>query len=138
MKQIVASADERYTDLEFDKNHQIALSTETPVICKLELDGCESPLTFNCNITDVKNADLKIFLSTQHKEPTEKNCMRKVDRLKLFKFYADKKRPNFTDDDVLYLTLFSVLGCTITIRASKPVKVEENSDDDMVGVPPQF
>ena len=62
--------------------------------------------------------------------------MRKVDRLKLFKFYADKKKPNFTDDDVLYLTLFSVLGCTITIRATKPVKEEENSGDDMVGVPP--
>ena len=33
MKQIVASPDDKYTDLQFDKNHQMHLSSETPVMC---------------------------------------------------------------------------------------------------------
>ena len=120
MKHIVASADERYTGLEFDVGAQIALSKEIPVLCRVELEGCASPVTFHCNILDKKNADIKIFLSTQNKEPSENNCMRSVERLQLFKFYAEDKKPKFAATDVLYLSLLSILGCTVSIMASKP------------------
>ena len=100
-----------------------------PVLCKLALEGCDSPLTFYCNITDVKNADLKIFLSTQHKEPNAKACQRIVDRKRLFKFHAPNKRSVFGEEDVCYFSLLSVIGCTITIRAKRPEKEEEEEPD---------
>ena len=59
------------------------------MLCKVDLEGCYSPLTFHCSIVDTKNADLRIYLSTWHREPSEGHCMRKVERLKLFKFYQE-------------------------------------------------
>ena len=106
------------------------LSSETPVMCQLELEGCESPLIFNCSIIDTKNADLKIFMSTLHKEPNEKNNMKLVDRKKYFKFYALNRKPKFGENDMLFLTMYSVMGCTIQIKASKNEQIEEDEDSD--------
>ena len=89
MKCIVTSAEDRYTNLQFDNTHQFVVSPDNAVLCKLETEGCYSPLTFFCNILDVKNADLTIFMSTLHREPNQDNHMRKVERLKTFKFYQE-------------------------------------------------
>ena len=80
-------------------------------------------------MTDTKRADLTIYLSTQSREPNKDNYMRKVERLKKFKFYQETKRIHFKDDEVLYLTIESKIGCTITIRATKPEDSEPPSDD---------
>ena len=87
MKAIVASADDRYTDMSFDTPQNLVINPGNTVLCKIKLRGCFSPLTFHCDIIDIKNADLKIYLDTNHREPDENNHMRKVDRLKLFYFY---------------------------------------------------
>ena len=98
-------------------------------MCKLELECCKSPVTFHCTMTDTKRADLTMFLSTQCREPNKDNYMRKVERLKKFKFYQETKRIHFKDDEVLYLNIESQIGCTITIRATKPGDSEPSSDD---------
>ena len=56
--------------------------------------------------------------------------MRKVDRLKLFKFYQEKKRVRFTEDDICYLNIESNIGCTVTIRPTHPSDVDIPSDED--------
>ena len=91
MKAIVASADDRYTDMSFDTPKNLVINPGNTVLCKIKLHGCFSPLTFHCDIIDIKNADLKIYLDTNHREPDENNHMRKVDRLKLFYFYQENK-----------------------------------------------
>ena len=80
-------------------------------------------------MTDTKRADLTMYLSTQCREPNKDNFMRKVERLKKFKFYQETKRIHFKDDEVLYLSIESKIGCTITLRATKPEESEHNSED---------
>ena len=123
MNQIITSANEKYIKLGFDLSVQIALSKEFPVLCLLELEGCASPVTFHCDILDKKKADIKFFLSTSNKEPNAKNCMRSVERLQVFKFCTEGNQHNFAANDVLYLSLYSVLGCTVNIKARKPNEV---------------
>ena len=108
----------------------MVVSPGSSVLCKVNLDGCYSPLTFHCNIVDTKNADLKIFLSTLHREPNQNHFMRKVDRLKLFKFYQEKKRVRFNDDEICYLNIESNIGCTVTMKATHPSDIDIPSDED--------
>ena len=115
MKFVVASADDRYTNLSFDGHRRFVINPGNPVLCRLKLNGCETPVTFDCQILDIKHADLKIYLSTEHREPDEKNNMRKVERLKVFKFHSEKKN-KFGEDDVLYMSMVSSVGCTISLR----------------------
>ena len=80
-------------------------------------------------MTDTKRADLTMYLSTQSREPNKDNYMRKVERLKKFKFYQETKRIHFKDDEVLYINIESKIGCTITLRPTKPGETEPSSDD---------
>ena len=70
-----------------------------------------------------------MYLSTQNREPNKDNNMRKVERLRRFKFYQEKKRIHFNEDEVLYMTIESKIGCTISLRASKIQENELSSDD---------
>ena len=36
----------------------------------------------------------------------------------------------FNDDDICYISIASSIGCTVTIRASKPSEVDIPSDED--------
>ena len=87
MKSIVTSAEDRYTKLAFDQAQQLVITPDNALMCKIELEGCYSPLVFHCSILDTKNADLTIYLSTSHREPNASNCSRKVERLKTFRFF---------------------------------------------------
>ena len=73
-----------------------------------------------------------MYLSTIHKEPSEKNNMKMVDRKKLFKFHAANRKPKFHENDILYLTLFSLVGCTIQINVLRNEEVEEEEDSDEI------
>ena len=67
-----------------------------------------------------------------HKEPSEKNNMKAVDRKSLFKFHAYNRKPKFSENDILYLTLYSVMGCTIQIKVLRNVQDEEDEDSDEI------
>ena len=44
------------------------------MLCRLNLLGAESPVTFTVEIIHNKKADLKMYLSTEELEPNERNC----------------------------------------------------------------
>lgn len=133
MKQVVTTKEERYIDLRFFEWTKVVLVEETNMYLKLDLLGAESPVTFNCEIIDNSKADLQMYLSTQTQEPDDTHNERAVERMRIFKFTAQKKAPFFADDAVCYIMMYSVLGCTIKITASsqkiralaEPEKVKE-------------
>ena len=100
----------------------------------MELLGAESPITFTCEIIDNPKADLKIFLSTENPEPSEQKCQRVVERMRVFKFHAKKKKQRYFElGDICYITMHSFVGCTLKITGSstkvralvEPEKVKE-------------
>jgi len=111
----VSTKEERYIELGFNKFTKVVLVEETEMLLKLDLLGAESPVLFNVEITDNTKADLKMYLSTECNEPNEKNNQKAVDRMKSFKFTANKKAQYFHEDDICYIMMFSVLGCTVKI-----------------------
>ena len=48
IKFVVASADDRYTNLSFDTQKRFVINPGNPVLCRLKLKGCETPVTFHC------------------------------------------------------------------------------------------
>ena len=74
MKQIVTTKDERYIELRWFEWTKVVLVESTDMYLKINLLGAQSPVTFNCMILDNMKADLKLYLSTDHKEPSEKKC----------------------------------------------------------------
>ena len=133
MKQIVTAKEDRYIELQWFQFTKVVVVEETPMLCKLDLLGAESPVTFKVEIIDNSKADLMMYLSTECKEPNEKKNDRAVERMATFKFTAKKKALFFGDDDVCYITLESIVGCTVRIRPSstkiralaEPEKVKE-------------
>ena len=117
MKQVVTTKDERYIELSFFEKTKCVLVEETEMLFKLELLGAESPITFTCELLDNPKADLVMYLSTRHAEPSEKAHQRKVERMKTFKFLAHKKEAFFGADDVCYIMMRSNLGCTLSISS---------------------
>ena len=116
MRQIVMSREEKYIELTFNFDTPVIVPEKTDVLCKLALLGYKSPISLHCNITENKKADLTMYMSTQVKEPKISNCMRVVERLKLFYFSAKNKEKYFDANDYLYITVKSLAGCCITIR----------------------
>ena len=88
MKQIVTTKEERYIELRFNEFTKVVVVEETAMLLKLDLLGAESPVVFTCEMLDNTDADLRIYLSTEHPEPAEKKCQRMVDRMRVFKFSA--------------------------------------------------
>ena len=133
MKQIVTSKDDRYIEIKFHEWKKCVLVEETSMYFKMELLGAESPVTFSCELLDNTKADLKMYLSTDHREPNEKHCQRFVERMKRFKFSAKRKAKFFGDEDICYIMMESAIGCTLKITASSnrikalaaPEKVKE-------------
>ena len=133
MKQIVTTKEERYIDLAFNSFTDVVLVEDTEMHCKLNLLGAESPVTFTCDIVDNSKADLRMYLSTENPEPSEKKCMRVVERMRVFKFFAKKKQRFFHEDDICYVMMHSVVGCSLRIKAEsnkiralvEPEKVKE-------------
>mgnify|MGYP000872818242 CR=1 FL=1 len=70
MKQIVTTKEERYIELRFNEWTKCVLVEETDMYLKLDLLGAESPVVFTCEIIDNAKADVKMYLSTVHKEPS--------------------------------------------------------------------
>lgn len=133
MKEIVTTKEERYIELCFFEYTKTVLLEDSDMYFKLDLLGAESPVTFTCEIVDNFKADLKMYLSTEHKQPSEKNHQKMVERMKTFKFTAQKKAAFFSETDVCYITMHSDLGCTLRIKAAsnkiralaEPEKVKE-------------
>ena len=75
------------------------------MLLKLNAQGAESPILFQVEILDNVKADLKMFLSTENPEPSEKRCQRAVNRMRTFKFAAEKKARYFELDDVCYIKM---------------------------------
>ena len=71
MKQIVTTKHDRYIDIMFYEWKKCVIVEETAMYFKLELLGAESPVTFSCELLDNTKADLRIYLSTDHREPSE-------------------------------------------------------------------
>ena len=88
MKQIVTTKEERYIELRFNEFTKVVVVEETAMLLKLDLLGAESPVVFTCEMLDNTDADLRIYLSTEHPEPDEKKCQRSVERMRVFKFGA--------------------------------------------------
>ena len=133
MKQIVTTKEERYIELSFNNFTKVVLVEDTEMHCKLNLLGAESPVTFTCEIMDNQKADLRMFLATDNPEPNEKKCMRAVERMRVFKFFAKKKARYFHEDDICYVMMHSGVGCSLKIKAesnkiralAEPEKVKE-------------
>jgi len=94
---------------------------------KMECAGYLGPITFNC--WHIKNSyvDFKVFLSLKHQLPNAKNCMKswncskdpkkhkdRTNPLDRFSFNQPDQKP-FSDDEVLYISFYSELGCKIII-----------------------
>ena len=105
MKQIVTTKEERYIELKFFEWTKVVVVEETPMYLKLDMLGAESPVKFTCEILDNSKADLKLYLSTDNPEPSEKKCERMVERMKVFKFAAKKKAAFFHDEDICYIMM---------------------------------
>ena len=118
MRQIVSTKEERYIELGFKSFTKVVLVEGTEMLLKLDLLGAESPVIFNVEITDNSKADLKMYLSTDCSEPSEKNNQKAVDRMKSFKFTAEKKAQYFENDETCYIMMFSSLGCTVKVMAT--------------------
>ena len=74
MKQVVTTKEEKYIELEFFHEKKLVVVEEIETLLKLNMRGAESPCTFYVQITDNSKADLKMYLSTDNPEPTEKKC----------------------------------------------------------------
>jgi hypothetical protein len=90
-------------------------------LCRVVLNGCESPITFQVDMLgeigdDGQRPDLTIYLSTETREPSIEKNMKVADRLKKFKFFAPSKAQYFEDEASLYLSLESVKGCEVKIK----------------------
>ena len=105
MKQIVTAKEDRYIELHFNEWTKVVLVEESETLLKLDLLGAESPVTMTCEIIDNSKADLKVYLSTDHKEPDEKKHQRMVERMRVFKFTAKKKARYFGEDDTCYIMM---------------------------------
>ena len=65
MRQIVTSKNDKYIEMRFYEFTTVVVVEDTNTMLKLCLLGAESPVTFTCEIIDNKDADLKIYLSTE-------------------------------------------------------------------------
>lgn len=101
---------------------------------KLECSGYLGPITFNCWKFKNVYVDFKAFLSLKHPFPNAKNCMKAVTcSTQQSKKLADQSRPffkfsfahpdqrPFSDEEVLYISFVSELGCKLTIEPT-PVR----------------
>ena len=107
--------EEKYVDLTFDYPTPVIIPEESEQLCRVSLMGCKSPVTICVAMKEKTKADLTMYLSTEVKEPNATNCMREVEMLSLFYFGAKNKGRFFEQDDVLYITAKSGIGCCITI-----------------------
>lgn len=71
MKQIVTTKKDRYIDINYHIWTKVVVVEETRTLLKLDLLGAESPVTFTCELLDNTKADLEMYLSTVHLEPSE-------------------------------------------------------------------
>ena len=84
---------ERYTVLAIDAPaKQLDIIPDMPRLCKIALNGCESPLTFVVEMLEQLaegqgKPDLVIYLSTEEREPSSERNMKVADRKRKFKFY---------------------------------------------------
>lgn len=133
MKHIVTTKKDRYIDLKFFEYTKVVLVEDAHTLLKLDLLGAESPVTFTCEITENQKADLRIYLSTECTEPCEKDCQREVERMRVFKFHAPRKQRYFELNDICYIMMHSIVGCSVRITATstkirafaEPEKVKE-------------
>jgi hypothetical protein len=63
---------------------------------------------------------LKVYLSTQHKEPGESACERVATNQRTFHFSSPEKSGKFTLSDYLYVTFYSHTGCPLQVVISFP------------------
>lgn len=129
----MTTKEERYIELQWYQFVKVVVVEDSEMLLKLDLLGAESPVTFNVEILDNTKADLKMYLSTETTEPNEKKNQRAVERMATFKFTAKKKALFFEDDDICYIMMHSIVGCTVRIKATsnkiralaEPEKIKE-------------
>ena len=134
---------DRYTQISIDgPSVKVDVLTELPRLCKVVLQGCESPIFFQLKTTPIdkvcltskveeySRADLVIYLSTEVREPSSGHCQRMVDRHVKFRFDAPANAGFFDDDAVLYMTLESTAGCEATLKVISAPSFQQAKHDE--------
>lgn len=77
--------------------------------------------------------DLKIFCSQIHKEPNENQNEKAVTNSKKFSFGKGDHYGKFTNVDFLYLSFFSINGCSLDVNVSFPENYVPKTNDNLIG-----
>ena len=123
IRSVVPKDDERFLKMILAQSEEILLSPHTDVLACLPLQGVESPIRFEVEIVEAQHpkSDVTIMLSTEEKEPDERNHQKMVFRKAKFVFCVPQKgESKFGLKDVCYMRLVSNQGCTIRITGFPP------------------
>lgn len=77
-----------------------------------------------------KKADFTMHFSlNKEQHPDADNCDREIYRKRKFAYLAPQFRKKFQDTDILYIGVFSEVGCSfdMTVTANKPLKTEKTT-----------
>lgn len=155
LMRVVTTDDNFHTLLTPDRMNDIEVIEQTPIICKVPVKGMLSPLklaiTFKTsNLNESKpekamqkslagaapvtlNADIKVYVSTTHKEPGESQYEKVYSNVKLLRltllqqtriiFSSTDKGGRFLSSDFVYVTFLSHTGCPINVYVSFPQEI---------------
>lgn len=110
--------------LHVGRPNELEVIEDQPLLCKVLAKGNKSPCIFRLEFRGDNQRrqmqDLIIYMSNVNREPNEQDCDKKIHQKQKFVF-SSKIDDKFDSNSVIYLSLCSKLGCSITLSVSFPI-----------------